>query len=156
MNHHSDRMIHESSLPFRDEPIRNLAVYCSDGRFGDHVDELLHKRLEVGQFDRLVVPGGPAVLVEQAPCFFEMQGLTRQLQFLVEAHPIRRVLLIGHEGCAFYLHHLHVPAQEVAARQRRDLEEAVGRVRQISAGLSVHAIFAHAEEARVRFELLDF
>ena len=155
MTRQPERMIHESQLPFRDEPIASAAVYCSDGRLGDHVDDLLHHRLEVAQFDRLAVPGGPAVLVEHAPCFFEMQSLTRQLQFLVEAHQLRRVLLIAHQGCLFYLDRLRVSPQDLESHQRRDLQEAAGRVRQMFHGLSVHAIFAHVDGQRVRFEVLE-
>jgi hypothetical protein len=155
MTHQPERMIHESRLPFRDEPIACAAVYCSDGRLGDHVDDLLARRLEAGQFDRLAVPGGPAVLVEHPPCFFEMQSLTRQLQFLVEAHRLRKVLLIAHQGCQFYLERLRVPPEELEAHQRIDLQEAARRVRRMSEGLSVHAILAHVDGQRVRFEVLE-
>jgi hypothetical protein len=155
MTRQPDPMLHESQLPFRDEPIASAAVYCSDGRLGDHVDDFLRRRLETAQFDRLAVPGGPAVLVEHAPCFFEMQGLTRQLQFLVEAHQLRRVFLIAHEGCLYYLQRLRVPPQDLEAVQRRDLQEAAGRVRQMFQGLSVHAIFARVDGQRVRFEVLE-
>jgi hypothetical protein len=155
MTRQPNQMFHESQLPFRDEPIASAAVYCSDGRLGDHVDDLVRRRLKVAQFDRLAVPGGPAVLVEHAPCFFEMQGLTRQLQFLVEAHQLRRVFLIAHEGCLYYLHRLRIPPQDLEAHQRRDLQEAAGRVRQMFQGLSVHAIFAHVDGQRVRFENLE-
>jgi hypothetical protein len=155
MTHQPERMIHESSLPFRDEPIRTAAIYCSDARVGEHVEDLLHKRLEAAQFDRLAVPGGPAVLVEHAPCFFEMQSLTKQLQFLVQAHQLRRILLIAHEDCQYYLQHLRVPPQDLEAHQRKDLEEGAGRVRQLFPGLSVHALLAHVHGDRVRFELLE-
>jgi hypothetical protein len=83
-----------------------------------------------------------------------MQGLTRHLQFLVQAHQLRRVLLIAHEGCAYYLEHLRVAPQELEACQRKDLAEAAVRVRQLFPGLSVHAMLAHLHEDRVRFELL--
>jgi hypothetical protein len=148
-------VIHESSLPWADERARSLAVYCSDGRLAEHVDELLGKRLDLARCDRLAVPGGPAVLVEHAPCFFEMQGLTRQLQFLVQANQLRRILLIAHEGCAYYQEHLRVAPQDVEANQRKDLQEAAGRVQQLFPGLSVHAMLARVHGERVRFELLE-
>jgi hypothetical protein len=147
-----DRTIHVSRLPFRDEPIDCAAVYCSDARWGDHVDDLVRRQLEIAQFDRLAVPGGPATLVEHAPCFFETQSLARQLQFLVEAHRLRKVLLIAHEGCMFYLERLRVSPQEIDAQQRRDLAEAVARVREKFPGLSVEAIIARVIGDRVRFE----
>ena len=37
------------------------AVYCSDGRFGEHVDDFLHNALKLPRYDRLAVPGVPPV-----------------------------------------------------------------------------------------------
>jgi hypothetical protein len=46
-----------SSIPFDANRIGAAAVYCSDGRFGEQVDELLFKTLKLPRYDRLAVPG---------------------------------------------------------------------------------------------------
>lgn len=51
----------ESSVGFDSNRIRAAAVYCSDGRFGEQFDDLLHNKLPLPRYDRLAVPGdGPA------------------------------------------------------------------------------------------------
>src|SRR5438128_470117 len=43
-----------------------LAMYCSDGRWGDAFDEFCHRSLQIPRYDRFAVPGGPAWLTEGA------------------------------------------------------------------------------------------
>lgn len=44
------------------ERIGALALYCSDGRWGDAFDEFCHRHLHIPRYDRFAVPGGPAWL----------------------------------------------------------------------------------------------
>ena len=44
------------------ERIGALALYCSDGRWGEAFDEFCHKHLLIPRYDRWAVPGGPAWL----------------------------------------------------------------------------------------------
>ena len=34
------------------------AVYCSDGRYGEHMDDFLHNCLGLPRYDRVAIPGG--------------------------------------------------------------------------------------------------
>src|SRR5688572_30457317 len=38
------------------------AMYCSDGRVGDHFDDFLQNGLGLPRYDRIALPGGPACL----------------------------------------------------------------------------------------------
>jgi hypothetical protein len=49
-----------STVPFTEARIRAASIYCSDGRFGEQIDEFLHQGLGLPRYDRLAVPGGPA------------------------------------------------------------------------------------------------
>ena len=51
-----------SMEPWRHERIGALALYCSDGRWGEAFDEFCHKHLLIPRYDRWAVPGGPAVV----------------------------------------------------------------------------------------------
>ena len=44
------------------ERIGALAIYCSDGRWGEAFDEFCHRHLQIPRYDRLAVAGGPAWL----------------------------------------------------------------------------------------------
>ena len=47
MNDQEDRVVYESSARFDENRIRAAAVYCSDGRFGEHFDDFLHNYLKL-------------------------------------------------------------------------------------------------------------
>lgn len=147
---------YESPLPFRADRIRAAALYCSDGRFGDQVDDLLHHALALPCYDRLAVPGGAACLVHHFASFFEQQAVVRQLEFLVTVHGLCRVVLIAHQGCAYYLEQLHVSPGDLERRQRADLAEGAERVRSLSRELTVDAFYARTQDERVWFERLAF
>ena len=144
-----------SSERFDENRIRAAAVYCSDGRFGEHFDDFLHNALELPRYDRLALPGGAACLAGHFLCFKEEEGLVEQLRFLVKVHGIERVVLIAHQDCAFYTERLHVSPLQLETRQREDMEAAVRRVRSFAHGLTVDTFFArkHAD-GTIQFEAL--
>jgi len=45
------------------ERIGAIAIYCSDGRWGEAFDEFCHEGLHIPRYDRFAVPGGPLWLV---------------------------------------------------------------------------------------------
>ena len=91
-----------STDPWHAERIGALALYCSDGRWGAAFDQFCQRYLQIPRYDRFAVPGGPAWLAprEDSPGF--QQAAREQLDFLVKAHDLGRVVLITHYGCAFY------------------------------------------------------
>src|SRR5438045_4577923 len=44
------------------ERIGAMALYCSDGRWGEAFDEFCHRHLQIPRYDRWAMPGGPAWL----------------------------------------------------------------------------------------------
>ena len=148
------RIIYQSRVPFETDRVRAAAVYCSDGRFGDQIDDLLHDALGLPRYDRLAVPGGAACLAHHFASFFEQEAVVRQLQFLVTVHGLRRIVLVGHERCAYYSQRLHVSAADLEACQRADLAASIQRVRSLADGIHVDAYYAHTHEGRVFFEAL--
>src|ERR1700744_379954 len=113
---------YHSPLPFDADRIRAAAVHCSDGRFGEHIDDFLHNVLGLPKYDRLAVPGGAACLAGHFATYREEEALAEQLRFLIAAHQITRVVLIAHEGCAYYLERLHVSPLQLRGKQLADLE----------------------------------
>ena len=143
-----------SAIPFDAERIGAAAVYCSDGRFGDQMDEFLHLGLGFPRYDRVAIPGGAACLASRARSMWEEGALDRQLRLLVQVHDLHRVVLIAHQDCAFYKH-LRVRPESIEARQLEDLVKAAGRVRAFAADVAdvaVDAYFARKVEGLVRFE----
>ena len=144
-----------SSIPSDASRIGATAVYCSDGRFGEQVDELLVKTLKLPRYDRLAVPGGAACLAGHFAAYREEEGVSEQLRFLIEVHEIRSVVLIAHEACAYYTEWLHVPPTQLEARQREDLSKAIRHVKRFGIDLDVAAYFARRRGDRVSFDRVE-
>jgi nitrogen regulatory protein PII-like uncharacterized protein len=127
-----------------------MAVYCSDGRFTDAVEELLHG-LGHPRLDTMTLPGGPALFNAWLAGMSESMTVTAAARFLIEAHAIRRVILIAHEGCGFYKKHL--PGAK-PADVRKHQEEDLHRAAQALKSMPVVALLyvAVIDEGHVKFE----
>lgn len=147
---------YESSVPFDANRIRAAAVYCSDGRFGEQFDDLLHNALRLPRYDRLAVPGGAACLAGHFATYREDEGVFEQLRFLVDVHGLERIVLVAHENCAFYSERLRVSPLQLETQQREDMAKAVRRVRTLSQALVVNAFFARKNwDNVIRFETVE-
>jgi hypothetical protein len=156
MNDQENRAVYESSTRFDENRIHAAAIYCSDGRFGDHFDEFLHNSLGLPRYDRLAVPGGAACLAGHFLAFREEEGVAEQLRFLVKVHGIQRVVLVAHQDCAFYTQRLHVSPLQIETQQREDIQTAARRIRSFAPGLVVDAFFARkCSDVAIRFESLE-
>jgi hypothetical protein len=131
-----------------------VAVYCSDGRFAEQFDEFLATSLHLPRCDRLVAPGGPAMLAGRLASFWESSGVENQVRFLVEVHRPRRVVLIAHESCAYYLERLHIAPELVDSAQHDDVQKAAAVLRRIVPDLEIEAYVARRRGPTVYFETM--
>jgi hypothetical protein len=141
-----------ASLPFAPERIGAVAVYCSDGRFGEQFDEFLHERLELPHYDRLAVPGGAAALAGHVSAHREQGALVEELRFLIDSHSLQRVVLIAHRNCGFYLKKLHYDERDLRRKQEEDLARSADVIRAMGRHLIVEAYFASVESDEVVIE----
>jgi hypothetical protein len=144
--------IFESAVPFEEARIRAAAIYCSDGRFGEQCDDFLHDGLGLPRYDRLAVPGGSACLAGHFSAYREEDALKAQLEFLVSAHQLQRVILIAHQDCAFYTTFLEASPIGLAELQHEDLLKAAARVREMGQDLRVDTFFARRQEHAIVFD----
>lgn len=143
---------YKSSLPYDPQRIHAAAVYCSDGRVGEHFDDFLQNGLKLPRYDRVALPGGPACLAGHTEAHVAEQGVVDELKFLVEVHGLERIVLIAHAGCAFYSTRLHLPGEYLEAQQKIDLVKAALFIRRITGLQRVDGYFARPERDRVMFE----
>lgn len=146
---------YESRLPYERARIHAAAIYCSDGRIGEHFDDFLHNGLNLPRYDRVALPGGPACLAGHPQAHLEEQGVVDELKFLVEVHGLKRVVLIAHQGCAFYSARLELKDRRMELVQKADLVRAAAFVQRVTAVSTVEAYFARFDESRVRFEAVE-
>ena len=119
-----------------------LALYCSDGRWGEAFDEFCHKHLLIPRYDRWAVPGGPAWLAPHNGDAAYYQAAREQLDFLVQAHQLEQIVLITHYGCAHYGHRLQQSPRECLPVQIDDVRTAAKALRGWYPGMGVEAYLA--------------
>jgi len=146
--------VYTSDTPFDAERIGAAAVYCSDGRYGDQMDEFLHDAMGLPRYDRVAAPGGPACLAGHSVAIRDQGAMEKQLRFLITAHDLNRVVLIAHQDCGFYKH-LKLWGKTVEEQQRADMSKVAEIVRAYREGLAVEAYFARRVEGHVRFERVE-
>lgn len=135
-------MAYASTERWHPERIGALALYCSDGRWGEAFDDFCHKYLAIPRYDRWAVPGGPAWLTPNNDSREFSQAAREQLDFLVHAHELERIVLITHYGCAYYGHRLKLGADECLTAQARDVSLAMKTLRQWFPGMEVEGYLA--------------
>ena len=129
-----------------------LALYCSDGRFTEAVEELL-RSLGHARLDTLTMPGGPGLFDVWLAGMTDSAAVANAAKFLIEGHKIQRVIVIAHEGCGYYRRQLAGrPGPEVRQRQEDDLRVAARALSGVRGGLRVDAFYARVLEARVTFD----
>ncbi len=112
------------------ERIGAVAIYCSDGRWGEAFDEFCHRNLQLPRYDRLAMAGGPACFAPRTErAKLCCQAALDHLDFLVKVHELKRIVLITHYGCAAYAEQLHQEPDECLPSQLADLR-AVGETLQ--------------------------
>jgi len=141
-----------SPTPYHGERIYAAAMYCSDGRIGEQIDDFLHHGAGFPRYDRLVCPGGPVALSGRLLALWDARGVEEQVRFLVEVHDIRSVVLVAHEGCAYYSRRLGLPAARIEAAQLEDLSKATETVLKLAPGVTVTRYVARHTGPAIGFE----
>lgn len=152
-----------TSLRWNEQRIRALAMYCSDGRWGDAFDDFCHRSLQIPRYDRFAVPGGPAWLTAWTgsgsradnPALRRQANLSTaawdQLGLLVQVHELQRIVLVAHYGCAFYMEKLKKNADGCLPVQLEDLKRARLAVKERFPRLSVETYLAMRDGERLSF-----
>jgi hypothetical protein len=131
-----------------------LALYCSDGRFTESVEELL-RSLGHARLDTLTMPGGPGLFNVWMSGMSDSTAIATGAKFLIEGHKIARVILVAHEGCGYYRKHLggRSPA-DIREKQEDDLRLAARALQGIRSGLRVDRYYARVADHRVAFDVV--
>lgn len=139
-------MVYESRVPYDRARIHAAAMYCSDGRIGEQVDDFIQNGLGLPRYDRVALPGGPACLAGHPQALAEEHAVVDELKFLVDVHGLKRVVLLQHEGCAFYASRLELQGRRLELVQRADLVRAAALVARVTRVERIEAYFLrHAE-----------
>jgi hypothetical protein len=144
-----------STERWNQERIGALALYCSDGRWGEAFDEFCHRRLMIPRYDRFAVPGGPAWVTAQGGRASYQQAAREQLDFLVRVHELERIVLITHYGCAYYGDVLHQEPDACLKPQMEDACAAVRTLREWFPQVTAEAYLAMRTNSVLSFHQID-
>ena len=129
-----------------------LAVYCSDGRFTEAVDELL-EQLGHPRLDALLIPGGPGLLNHKTSGYADCDTFSRSAEFLIREHHITTVVLLAHEKCGFYARKFpDLTPDEIKERQHHDLRHAARELAETHPRLRIETVIAVPDNGHVRFD----
>jgi hypothetical protein len=132
-----------------------LAVYCSDGRFTNAIEDLL-RSLGHPRLDTMTLPGGPALFEVTTSDFSGVHTVQNAATFLVKGHAIKHVVCVAHEGCGYYrARNPHEAPERIALRQTSDLRSAAKWLHGRLPGLTVRLFYARVLEGTVAFEEVD-
>jgi hypothetical protein len=130
-----DGVVYHGQQPWNRDRPRNLVIACSDGRLQKEIDGFLLNHLQIVQYDRLYLPGGPGALAYSGGETSRASHYRRDCLHLIRTHRIRRAVLLFHgpaDGgpeeaiCADYQRKLPgISAQQVRAQQEADVIELV-------------------------------
>jgi hypothetical protein len=119
------------------------------------MDEFLHVGLGLPRYDRVALPGGAACLAGHlVKAYYDKVALERQIEFLVSAHLLTRIVLIAHQGCGFYKD-AWTNGGSIEQLQRDDLHAAAEVIRAGNGRVTVETFFARRVDGRVAFECWD-
>ena len=144
-----------SNETWNGERIAGLAVYCSDGRWGEAFDDFCQHHLRMPRYDRWAVPGGPLALVPHPHNTAYCRATWEQLDFLARAHGLRRIVLIAHHGCAAYGAWLGRDPAGCLPQQLADLRTARDALREWFAPIEVETYLAARQGGRLSFYAAD-
>jgi hypothetical protein len=145
--------VHRSDTVRPDEESGIVVVHCSDPRFQPHFQEFLRQKLGLDSYALVAVPGGPQflTLAEYLPKFSWVGW--RWMKFLMERTRPRRVILIGHHDCHWYMDgrffHQH---HAVADQQLADLRHVRDAIGERFGNLTIEAYFARLDGEEAIFE----
>ncbi len=145
---------------------RILVACCSDGRLQKAIDEFLQNHLQITDYDRFYVAGGPGALTPGGYEFLRATQYRDDLAFLVRAHKVEELLLIFHGAapdgpaeatCAYYHRVMpNVSAAAVREQQVQDLADLRVYLNDLRLTARVRAYRAEVMANRqVRFMRLD-
>lgn len=134
-----------------------LVIMCADRRFRRPAEHFLYKRLGVGNYDLVAIPGGVYMISFADALPKQLKVGMQMIKFLARNHQPPRIVLIAHEGCSRYRDGfsswLHRPGFSLVEKQKADLVAVAQSLREMLGDTKVEAYFAAIEgEDTVVFE----
>jgi hypothetical protein len=132
-----------------------VVVHCSDPRYQPHFQSFLRQGLGIPRYALLAIPGGvqTLTLVEYLPKF-AWSGW-RWMKFLANLTSPRRIVLITHDDCRWYLDNRFAGTVNARERQVEDLRRVRRAFRERFGDIEVDLYYAALEDGGARFDAVS-
>jgi hypothetical protein len=130
-----------------------LVFHCSDPRYQAGFHDFLRNELGLERYALVAVPGGPQFLTlsEFLPKF-AWTGW-RWVKFLGNLGNARRVVLIAHEDCRWYMEGLFGASPgNLREKQLKDLQHAAAGLRERFPNIAPELYYARMDDGKAVFE----
>lgn len=145
-------------------PVSSAVVHCSEGRFARQFEELL-ARIGSPDAEHISLPGGPWWFAEGSRLtrnrlarMAAQRALPARTTFrgLVAASGIRRLILLGHQDCAWYarLHPNMAPADHIRRQGEDILRARDGAAELFGPGVVISGHVLTFDDSGARFRTL--
>lgn len=148
----AEQVKYHCELPWQhNQTTDTLVVYCSAFDFRRYFREFLEQGLGLDTYDLIAVPGGAHVLTMMNFMPKIANFAFRWVEFLVKAHSLRRIVILGHEDCSWYKDYRFGPVHiDLRERQLKDLSEVAAMLRK-ALNLQVDVFYARLNGGAVDF-----
>lgn len=120
---------------------KRLAVFCSDERFIKPTVKFMDKSLNIRSCDLFILPGGPE------PIASGKTEIIKRLGLLIDAHKIREVSLISHEGCGYYKKlYKNNSLDWIFKKQLEDLDKATRKIKELFPGIETKVYYCKIKD----------
>jgi hypothetical protein len=140
----------ESTLPWKEEKTETLVIHCSDHRYQNFFDEFISEGLGIISPARLVLPGGPQILIAGAHLPKFEWAMRQWMKFFTKGYGLKDVICIGHLDCAWYKNISigNVPILQLKERQISDLKQIRVALQDMSSKIRVRLFYAEPDDKK--------
>ena len=126
------------SFEFNSHFSGRLVIFCSDERFIKANLEFIKNFLKIHGSDLMVLPGGHVFIINNEP------DLMERLKNLIDAHKIKKIILISHSDCGYYKKKFeNLSEEDILEKQMGDNQKAINRLEKLFKDISINVF--HAE-----------
>jgi len=140
-------------IPAQGESGGVVVVHCADPRYQPHFQEFLRNGLGIPHYALIAAPGGAHFLTDDDLREFSRAGW-RWMKFVMNLTKPRRVILIGHDDCRWYLDsRLGHDSSRLRGKIETDLRRVASAISERFPGAKAELYFARLEaDDRAKFE----
>ncbi|UCC81138.1 MAG: hypothetical protein JSW64_07215 [Candidatus Zixiibacteriota bacterium] len=143
-------MINRGYAP-TNKPSDTLVIHCVDHRFQEAFKEFITNEMGIAVFNPVVIAGGAFAVSSEHLSRYSY--IWDQIDFFVTAGGVKRVVLINHGDCKWYIkENPDLEISDLKEKGKTDLARAANNVREKYPGIEVVSVWSELSGDSIRFQ----